>query len=719
MGLDSPLGVAVALLLALALLAAASLHTNNLRGWVDDKTRLRLTWLRLGTALLLGVLLLRPYFSEEAPGSGLFRVVALADLSGSMRTRDEKGGPARVDILRQALDEKNRDAWISKVRGAYERVELMGFDIDVEAFRPSSWQQPAEGRKTAFGDALVETLGSHSSEDPVAAVVAFTDGRNNHGARLLDVAKEYLERGIPVNVIGIGESRDGGDLQVRFPERRVKAIAKEAFELKAVVRNDYGRSMKGKAILWKGDERLGAASFEASAGGESEVRFPPITPKERGVATYRVTLETSEGDADPSNDVDSALVEVLPPAVAKVLYLSNRMTLNYRFIKTALTSDERFDFHSLVRMGEDRFHVFGKEMPNEYPKESSFWHSFEAILLDAEVLGDLSDRHLQDLRRFVDKRGGGMLLLGDASKAREKLGGLVPVRETLTIASKENRRVVVIEEPVFTPEDEVEDMKVFLPSRLPSLGARRSNPAARAAVVTRSDGVPALVLQAYGAGRSAYWGTMHDWRWPLAGERGPRDFRKFWLALVDWLSSGGEERVRTEMGDRVLPMSNPVDLSVDVLGSDFEPSQDALVEARVQGPTGDEKVVHLYPEGSESGRYAGSFRAPMQGEYKVTYAISMPDDEHLEKKAYVRVSDQGEESSDVGFAERELQTLSRMTGGNYHHYRDLDEAADLKLAADLPTRTLRLHPTESWLFFLVLFFAAGIEWVIRRQAGLL
>jgi len=82
------------------------------------------------------------------------------------------------------------------------------------------------------------------------------------------------------------------------------------------------------------------------------------------------------------------------------------------------------------------------------------------------------------------------------------------------------------------------------------------------------------------------------------------------------------------------------------------------------------------------------------------------------------VSDNGEESAEVGFADRELKTLSRITGGNYHHQRDLDEAADLKLAANLPTLSLRHYPTESWLFFLVLFFVAGLEWLTRRQAGL-
>ena len=84
MGLDSPLAAPVAFLLALALLAAALLHVKNLRGWVDEKTRRRLTGLRVVGALLLGVLLLRPYWSDESPGSGLFRVVALADLSSRM-----------------------------------------------------------------------------------------------------------------------------------------------------------------------------------------------------------------------------------------------------------------------------------------------------------------------------------------------------------------------------------------------------------------------------------------------------------------------------------------------------------------------------------------------------------------------------------------------------------------------------------------------------------
>ena len=106
MGLDSPLATPVAVLLALGLFLIILFHASKLRGWVDDKTRRRLMELRLGAAVLFGLLLLRPFWSEEVPGSGLFRVVTLADVSGSMRTQDEKGGPRRIDSLKEAFDEK-------------------------------------------------------------------------------------------------------------------------------------------------------------------------------------------------------------------------------------------------------------------------------------------------------------------------------------------------------------------------------------------------------------------------------------------------------------------------------------------------------------------------------------------------------------------------------------------------------------------------------------
>ena len=58
-------------------------------------------------------------------------------------------------------------------------------------------------------------------------------------------------------------------------------------------------------------------------------------------------------------------------------------------------------------------------------------------------------------------------MFGPLEFARENLGGLVPVKEVEYILAKENLSLVTLEEPLFSPVDEVEKMKLFLPKRLP------------------------------------------------------------------------------------------------------------------------------------------------------------------------------------------------------------------------------------------------------------
>ena len=140
----------------------------------------------------------------------------------------------------------------------------------------------------------------------------------------------------------------------------------------------------------------------------------------------------------------------------------------------------------------------------------------------------------------------------------------------------------------------------------------------------------------------------------MSDEDGAREFRKFWQALVQWLSTGGEDRLKIEENEKPFLRGGETPLQVEALGSDFEPSMDAMVKARIVGPEGFEKTVQLYPEGSVAGRYAGSFKPTQPGAYEVRYELTFPDGEALERESYLRVSDSGEESIGVSYAEREI-----------------------------------------------------------------
>ena len=97
---------------------------------------------------------------------------------------------------------------------------------------------------------------------------------------------------------------------------------------------------------------------------------------------------------------------------------------------------------------------------------------------------------------------------------------------------------------------------------------------------------------------------------------------------------------------------NPTPLQLDVLGGDFQPSVDASVEADISGPDGFSKNVQLYPNGASLGSYAGSFVPTSPGAYQVTYLITFPDGEKLQKLSYLKIRPFGEESKDTRYAEK-------------------------------------------------------------------
>jgi hypothetical protein len=325
---------------------------------------------------------------------------------------------------------------------------------------------------------------------------------------------------------------------------------------------------------------------------------------------------------------------------------------------------------------------------------------------------------MYSLKDYVQKKGGGLLLFGEIEYARKNLGGLVPVKEVERVLAKENLSLLTLEEPLFAPVDEVEKMKPFLPSKLPGFFIKEQNPAARGVVLSRANGKSVFSVQAYGSGKVGYWGSPNDWRRSMNNEEGAKEFRNFWQALVQWLGTGGEDRLKTEDSQSSFLRGMDASLSVDALGADFEPSMDAMVEAQVSGPDDFQQVIQLYPEGSLAGRYAGNFRPSLAGAYEVKYTLKFPDGETLERENFLRVSEAGEEAIDVSFARLDLQMLAKLTGGKYLSISEFENFWEPNFAENLPSVRKRHGLANAWVFFIVLFILAGIEWVFRRQAGL-
>ena len=702
------------------ILLVASLLYQGVALFASTLTPLAWKLFGLRTFVILMILLLfaRPYWETEQRDASKLRLLNLVDLSGSMNAHDDKFGFRRIELVRPFLDLTDENSWLNSCRKQYGKVENLGFAKQTNRMSSESWSETELGRKTALGDALRQGLTLDDPDSPLGSVVVFTDGISNHGIPYLEVAGEYRSRGIPVNVIGVGRKVERGDLAIHFTERKPSATAKEELIFSVQVENGFSKEVKTSLSLFSEEDQLDEFSLTLEAGEIREIKLPPHIPLVAGPHSYQVKLKVPDGDSDPSNDLDSLLVVVKPPEKFSLLYLSNQPHPLYPFLKRVLNNDESFEFNAIIKLGEDAFHAFGDLVKPESPSDPSYWMEFDAMVIDLEALPELKPNMITSLKNYVQKRGGGLLLFGPLEGVKEMLGGLIPVRSIERVMAKEDLSLQTIQEPLFRPEDKTEEMKAFLPRRLPGFFIKEQNQGARGVVVSRANGRSVLSVQAYGAGKVAYWGVPHDWRRALQNEDGAKEFEVFWRAVMQWLGEGTQDRVKVQEASEVVSRGTVSSLCVDVLGSDFEPSVDAMVKAQISGPDGLEQTIQLYPEGSFAGRYAGSFRPVLPGAYEVRYSLNFPDGESLDSSEFIRVSEYGEEASDLSYGERDLKMLAKLTGGELRAVEDLDSAWKPTFAKDLPVVKKKRYLAETWPIFIALFLAAGIEWLLRRQSGL-
>ncbi len=694
-------------------------HARVLFVSTTPRNALRLIALRIVFAGLLLFLISRPFIENEQPDPSSIRVVSLVDLSGSMNQRDQSTDHRRLDQARNYLDLNQPDSWINRMRESFGLVQRMGFSgDDVFSLKEDSWGLPQSGKPTALGTALSEIL-EETHPLPLAGVTVFSDGRNNLGSSPIAVGQKYLERGIPVNVIGVGQTSRSGNLSVRFVDAPVEAKAKEELGLVVEVTNSYPQSCSSTVRLLEDDDLHEEIPITVASNETRLIKFSPLVPDRAGRRNYRVMIDSLEGDDDPSDDADFRVVMIREPDLFSVLYLSNQARPIYPFIKHSL-SGQSFQLSALIRLGEETFHARGEKVsPEGYPSDPDFWMQYDVVILDLECLGELNSTLVSSLRQYVEKRGGGLLTFGSPLGAREKLGGVFPALQFEEIRPKQSVSLEVDSDPLFSERKRVNQWKAFLPGGMPAFLISEQNPASLGIVGLRSDRKrSALVVQAYGSGKSAYWGSSHDWKRALLNEDRSKEFTNFWQSLVQWLGSGSVERVRLPVVDQAVPRGEMVSLNLQVLGSNFEPSMDALIDVNVSGPGDFSQQLKLFPRSGRVGSYSGEFRPSFPGSYRIGYNLRFPDGETLEETSYIRVEEHGLEAGDSRYAEQELRMLANLTGGEFVHISNLSPDWKPQLSNSLPTVKRRNDLASFWPLALALFLTAGIEWIWRRKKGL-
>ncbi len=684
-------------------------------------------WSILGLrAALAGVLvlcLLNPYRVWRRPDPRRFELGFLADVSGSMSTRDCGRERSRIRVVREA----GLGRLLPRLRRRY-RVRAWTF-----ASRPAPYVPGAPVRilpgATAIGDSLVKMLDAFQ-ENRLGGVVLLSDGHNQRGRSPTDAAKLLRRRHIPLTCIGIGSIRRQRDMGVRFLRHELRARKGELLELPVEVTNRSGCDAVIRVRLAPGWGGRIEHQLRVAAGENRRDSFR-VRPARAGFQTVAVRIRPPRGaDSRPENDVDYVALRVAEPDRFRVLWLGSHFSWEYKFLKLALTGDKQISLAAVIRTGKKRWYRAGFQTDEPeartpaargFPVSLATLERFDAVLMDTGVFPFLDAKQRRVLRDFVDKRGGGLLCFGALNALPPDIRGMLPVKETRRVIPRRRVRLAVLRDLAF--QSVVPDLfeappGPFLPAAVPVDILRTWKRGARPVILLDGDRKNAVMaVQAYGGGRVACTGMETTWRWRLLSPAGETLHAAYWRNLIAWLAGTARKRIESPVDGSRAPIGAEFALTLDLLGRDFRPAGDARVTAVVRAPSGRERTLNLPLSDQAPGRYSTWFLPEESGEYTVHFRAQLPD-ELLETEAHFLAARMDKEVVESDYRPGVLRDMARITGGRFLDWEHMDQLDAPAIHAGTAFLETKRHLADSPWPLLLLLALAPAEWYLRRRNGL-
>jgi len=718
-----PLWLLAALIATGAALFAFTLFRQRHLSWWRKLIVCSLQTLLLATVL---VMLWRPVLLVERVRDRENVVAVVMDASASMAHGE--GERSRLQESVTALQDGPLDAF----RKSFG-VRLFSFAGPVQSLRQLN-EIPPPGPQTRIGDAL-NTVLQTGATTPLSGIVILTDGAETGGTLSEERLAELASFGVPVHTVGVGPEQIPNDLELDSITLADTAAPGEVLNAEVSIRH----SAKGKTRLrvYDGEKLLAASEVTLSADAGITTHTIAVPAGDPGVRDLRFTLDPLEGERNTINNSRTHVMDVTPRR-RNILYIEGEPRWEYKFIRRAAETDSSLRIASLVRATPNRYYRQGVESPQElsngFPQKAEELFAYDAVVIGSFEATALSTEQHATLKNFVDRRGGGLLMLAGRDGLSDGGWGLVPVAQTLPaqLGSTDTKGFAPVtakavltdygaESPITRLDDDA-TKNVTAWNGLPPFGDLQPLGKLKPGAVVLLDAkaanrqTPLLVWQHYGRGTTYLLATGSTWRWKMRLPHEDQRHYTFWRQLLHALAAEAPPRVSLTTGEKVFDDQRRVTVNAELHNEKFEPVNDATVALTVTGDDGTTLQQQMVPSGQGDGRYTATIDAEATGLYRVSMTARTGNTDVGSLETHFRRNDGVVEHFGTQQNRPLLQRIADSTGGRYwrlDQLGDLPEAMKYSKAGIVERQTLELWNLPA-LFLLLLLLKMG-EWLLRLR----
>jgi uncharacterized membrane protein len=722
-------------------LAKAAPLIQSWRAWV--------IWgLQALLAALILVLLWQPAItvSELKPQQNIIAV--MVDDSRSMAITDsDSGGVTRqvqavTTLQAGVLDKLNRSfqTRLYRVDAVPARVE------NLKDLQPGA-------ASTRIGDSLKQ-LSDETSDLPIGAVVLLSDGDDNSSGINADVINALRARHIPVHTVGFGREHAVHDVELEDAVIAPRALAESRIAAKITLRQ---RGYAGaKLNLTVRDVSTGQPKVLTSrpitlgADGNLQTETLMFDIGGAGAKTLQIAATPLAGEENNANNTLTRVVNVSSEP-RRILYVEGEPRWEYKFIRQAEEDDRMVQIVSMVRTSENKIYRQGvndpaKELVNGFPSTPEELFAYDGVIIGSVEAGYFTPTQQQLIHDFVDRRGGGLLLLGGefsladggwaaSNVITDLLPTTLPTQPGTFHREQDPRNGQTHTTAELAPDgvDSIITRVIDDPAanaakwkQLPYLmdyeepGTPKPGAQVLANMVTpEGKKLPLLITENFGHGRTAIMATGGSWRWQMSLPLGDTAHDLFWQQLLRWVSSDTPGHVAASVPAQMLLDNGAVTITADVRDQQYNPAPDAKVEAHVLGPSGVSALVEMAPVPDSPGQFQATWSASKPGAYLTEVTAQRAGKEIGRDVLTFQRMDGVAENFHTDQNRELLERLATQTGGQYWKPADLG-----KLAAAIPFSEAGVTMRETkdlWdlpLVFVILLLLRFSEWWLRRKWGI-
>ena len=788
------IGVVIGITLFVYLRIARPLH---------PRYRLLLILLRIAAASILLGCLLAPVVIEKKDITPPTHLSILVDTSRSMQLVDTPMSEipmSRLSQVNQLLFNASGQ-FLQTLRDRFE-VHLYPFNTRLqqsvllaqEDDSPTP-QFAVEGALTNIGGAIRGAVAAWKGQQ-TAGIVLITDGAHNAGQFPLETITA-LE--VPVYPIGVGSVEPPKDIQIqRVDYTPIAYTNHESIIRVSVAQTGYtGKTTQLSVREVESNELVDAVTLTftphqaVNAGDVStkQVVELKLTPQAEGNFQYSVTLPTLDGELTEENNQKTFSMKVVK-AELNVFYLEGKPRWDYTFLKRTLERDPDIEAtyailssNRLKRLPVDSvLNPLDGYYPQATPVSETprFPETLDELSkYDVLILGDLGAEHLTETQQraivnFVEMQGKPVIflpsrnMLGVNGLGNTELAPLLPIdlpRNGCRIEDMEFT-VRLTQSGAFHPMLQLDDIRSTQTGQTAGLDGNnlslwRNMPAlsrsfngfrlrgGATALMENGKGVPVLILQRAGLGKSLMIAAEGFWNWSF-GVRTFKDTRyhaiypRFWAQVLRWMATNTDDKNLYLTTDAsTYAIGDTVKVTAYLYSETYQPQVGATVQIEVVPPDGGPFQLQMavgqerFVETTETSMpkaesrepnainadlnnlYTSQFVLLQKGKYRVRATGKSGNLELGEDQIDIYAHPQLAELENPQLNEDLLKQLAGQTGGAYFTMANAESLPENIANVQNPIfvdaeRDLWAHP----LILITVVGLLGTEWFLRKRVGL-